>query len=252
MDDGLQKMYQMFLQQMLDVRAALQGGVVVGGMGSGDLNITWGVFDGAVGGRVATEQLRPCSLEPMYHRVFTLQLWSSEVWWQAWQGVFSPALQQRAERVKSPYLVYISGEAAQLGGGEAARPGAGEATRPGGGAVGARGPVGLGTCREAQAWAAVEETAGLAGVERVLCAVHSRAMLQGASGEGGRDVGGRDGGSADTVVCARCGGEVVLRCGRCKQVRYCGKECQVAHWKLHKGECKKLLGQAAAGEAGTE
>lgn len=27
-------------------------------------------------------------------------------------------------------------------------------------------------------------------------------------------------------------------CARCKTVAYCGKECQKAHWKLHKSECK--------------
>ena len=27
-------------------------------------------------------------------------------------------------------------------------------------------------------------------------------------------------------------------CGACKSVRYCGKECQTAHWKDHKAECR--------------
>mmetsp|Transcript_37639 Transcript_37639/g.61458 ORF Transcript_37639/g.61458 Transcript_37639/m.61458 type:complete len:488 (-) Transcript_37639:266-1729(-) len=29
-------------------------------------------------------------------------------------------------------------------------------------------------------------------------------------------------------------------CSRCKVARYCGRECQVAHWKEHKHECKDL------------
>jgi hypothetical protein len=29
-------------------------------------------------------------------------------------------------------------------------------------------------------------------------------------------------------------------CVGCKVVRYCGRECQVAHWKSHKGLCKRL------------
>ena len=33
-------------------------------------------------------------------------------------------------------------------------------------------------------------------------------------------------------------GKKLLRCVRCKQALYCGKECQVAHWKrAHKKEC---------------
>ena len=32
---------------------------------------------------------------------------------------------------------------------------------------------------------------------------------------------------------------IMLKCGRCKQVRYCNKECQTADWKEHKKNCKK-------------
>jgi hypothetical protein len=28
-------------------------------------------------------------------------------------------------------------------------------------------------------------------------------------------------------------------CGRCKEARYCSKECQKIHWKQHKLECKE-------------
>jgi hypothetical protein len=30
------------------------------------------------------------------------------------------------------------------------------------------------------------------------------------------------------------------RCGRCRQVSYCSKGCQTAHWKGHKAQCKKV------------
>ena len=46
--------------------------------------------------------------------------------------------------------------------------------------------------------------------------------------------------SAD--CCANCGIETGLSsCGRCKLVKYCGKECQTQHWKSdHKQQCVKL------------
>ena len=31
----------------------------------------------------------------------------------------------------------------------------------------------------------------------------------------------------------------LLKCSRCKRVRYCGRECQRAHWRAgHKAECQ--------------
>ena len=30
------------------------------------------------------------------------------------------------------------------------------------------------------------------------------------------------------------------KCARCKQVHYCNRECQRAHWKTHKPNCKEL------------
>jgi hypothetical protein len=35
-----------------------------------------------------------------------------------------------------------------------------------------------------------------------------------------------------------CGGAGVKKCTGCKQARYCGQECQLAHWPAHKTECK--------------
>jgi hypothetical protein len=28
-------------------------------------------------------------------------------------------------------------------------------------------------------------------------------------------------------------------CSRCKPVRYCGPQCQRAHWRAHKADCGK-------------
>jgi hypothetical protein len=41
------------------------------------------------------------------------------------------------------------------------------------------------------------------------------------------------------VVCAACGQVDAKKvCPRCKLTRYCGRDCQVAHWPVHKTECK--------------
>ena len=48
--------------------------------------------------------------------------------------------------------------------------------------------------------------------------------------------------SLDSVqVCAACGAacKTLKACGRCMVVRYCNQDCQRAHWKDHKGQCKK-------------
>ncbi|EFJ46869.1 hypothetical protein VOLCADRAFT_92611 [Volvox carteri f. nagariensis] len=42
-----------------------------------------------------------------------------------------------------------------------------------------------------------------------------------------------------------------LMCGKCKQAWYCGRECQVAHWRAgHKNECAALANAAAVAAAG--
>ncbi|KAK4539175.1 hypothetical protein LTR36_001175 [Oleoguttula mirabilis] len=44
-------------------------------------------------------------------------------------------------------------------------------------------------------------------------------------------------------VCGGCGtkegegGKELMRCAKCKVRRYCGRECQKKHWKVHKGVC---------------
>ena len=31
-----------------------------------------------------------------------------------------------------------------------------------------------------------------------------------------------------------------MRCGRCKVMMYCSKECQRSHWRVHKRGCERL------------
>ena len=45
--------------------------------------------------------------------------------------------------------------------------------------------------------------------------------------------------------CAKCGktedtnsGVSLRKCGRCKGVKYCSRDCQASHWKEHKKTCK--------------
>lgn len=55
-------------------------------------------------------------------------------------------------------------------------------------------------------------------------------------------------------VCAACGKEKPRHfCSRCKEARYCDRECQVAHWGEHKrsGACRDL-DAAAVGQSGQD
>jgi ankyrin repeat protein len=45
-----------------------------------------------------------------------------------------------------------------------------------------------------------------------------------------------------------CGGAGLKKCTGCKQARYCGKQCQLAHWPEHKAECKAATELRAAEE----
>jgi ankyrin repeat protein len=36
-----------------------------------------------------------------------------------------------------------------------------------------------------------------------------------------------------------CSGAGIMKCTECKQARYCGEPCQLAHWKTHKADCKR-------------
>ena len=42
------------------------------------------------------------------------------------------------------------------------------------------------------------------------------------------------------MVCANCGESASAICTACKSVRYCNRECQLAHRKVHKAECKRV------------
>ena len=61
-------------------------------------------------------------------------------------------------------------------------------------------------------------------------------------GGGGGGGGGGRGGGGGAATCVACGaaegGTKLLTCSRCRSARYCGRDCQRAHWKsLHKHEC---------------
>lgn len=46
-------------------------------------------------------------------------------------------------------------------------------------------------------------------------------------------------------VCLHCGSVTGnMRCSGCFSARYCGKECQRAHWASHKHECKSVKRQS--------
>lgn len=40
-------------------------------------------------------------------------------------------------------------------------------------------------------------------------------------------------------VCTFCNLASRFRCGKCKDSRYCSKECQSKDWKNHKNNCKE-------------
>lgn len=52
--------------------------------------------------------------------------------------------------------------------------------------------------------------------------------------------------SRQRIECAKCGKQdsKLLVCAKCKLFRYCSRECQVAHWKDHKGRCKEYASAA--------
>jgi hypothetical protein len=44
--------------------------------------------------------------------------------------------------------------------------------------------------------------------------------------------------SAEVTPCGNCGNaEATSRCSRCRVIAYCNKDCQKAHWSLHKRMC---------------
>ncbi|KAG2491740.1 hypothetical protein HYH03_009903 [Edaphochlamys debaryana] len=72
------------------------------------------------------------------------------------------------------------------------------------------------------------------------------ASTSAAAGEGGGESGKR---------CAVCGKSAsspgvrkLHKCGGCKAVRYCSRECQAADWPEHQSQCKRLAAEAAEAE----
>jgi hypothetical protein len=56
--------------------------------------------------------------------------------------------------------------------------------------------------------------------------------------------------AAKNGVCAQCMTNAASqKCSRCLEVGYCGRECQVAHWKAHKKACKESCEKKAAANA---
>jgi hypothetical protein len=42
-----------------------------------------------------------------------------------------------------------------------------------------------------------------------------------------------------------CSGVGLLKCTGCRQARYCGEACQLAHWKAHKADCRRWSAELA-------
>lgn len=49
------------------------------------------------------------------------------------------------------------------------------------------------------------------------------------------------------MACARCGGVATKQCKGCRQVSYCGRECQAAHWAAHRTDCRRHQAEAQRG-----
>jgi hypothetical protein len=45
-----------------------------------------------------------------------------------------------------------------------------------------------------------------------------------------------------------CSGAGIMKCTRCRQARYCGEQCQLAHWKVHKADCKRWSADLKVGK----
>ena len=102
------------------------------------------------------------------------------------------------------------------------------------------------------AWAAAHVSLG---EQRVLSLARKRAEDMLAAVESGRGSGYGKGSSSSASVsvsgssssasaaarCANCGKDSVplMACARCKAVMYCGRACQLAHYKEHKAKCRE-------------
>ena len=57
--------------------------------------------------------------------------------------------------------------------------------------------------------------------------------------------------AAVSSTCAACGEAAsttlkLQRCTACRSVAYCGRDCQLAHWKQHKRRCKAIKAERSA------
>ncbi|EER01934.1 MYND finger protein, putative [Perkinsus marinus ATCC 50983] len=48
------------------------------------------------------------------------------------------------------------------------------------------------------------------------------------------------GGELQTPKCPECGKDADQRCTRCKREFYCSRQCQVAHWRIHREHCRLI------------
>ena len=82
--------------------------------------------------------------------------------------------------------------------------------------------------------------------------VHAQETANDAVGEtvAVADVVGQDGNIIEEIeatvpeinTCAGCGAanRSLRRCGRCRSVHYCNRECQRGHWKIHRSSCSQI------------
>ncbi|KAK6510245.1 hypothetical protein TWF481_004962 [Arthrobotrys musiformis] len=92
------------------------------------------------------------------------------------------------------------------------------------------------------AWSAAHVSLG---EQRVLRLARKRAEDLLAALESGNRV---DSGFSAPLRCAHCAKVAVqlMLCGRCKAVRYCGRTCQVAHYKEHKELCQAIASKSGS------
>jgi hypothetical protein len=85
-------------------------------------------------------------------------------------------------------------------------------------------------------WTAERERAARGGERRPMVTGERTEAMAGAGESGG--------GNAPAAPCANaaCGNEGTKRCGVCKKVRYCSRECQMADWTNHRGSCAMETG----------
>ena len=47
--------------------------------------------------------------------------------------------------------------------------------------------------------------------------------------------------SIEMLFCAVCRKQTTSKCGQCKLIFYCGRDCQTKHWKVHKKYCENYI-----------